>query len=154
MLTVTRNHSISAAHRLFDYNGTCERLHGHNYMLEITLGSSKLDKQGMVLDFAKIKSLLLSKLDALWDHRTLLYDQDPLCAQLLALLEDGSVCPVPFNPTAENMARYLGEELFPSLLAKAQADQLTDQLTVERITVYETENNSATWRRNDDASCQ
>ena len=59
------------------------------------------------------------------------------------LLTDGSVCPVPFNPTAENMAAYLATSLFPDALAKAGMEVLT----VCSVTVYETDKNSATWTR-------
>ncbi len=149
MLTVTSRHKISAAHRLYDYNGKCEHLHGHNYLIEITLAADHTDSLGMIMDFSKIKSCLLAELDKLWDHRTLLFDQDPLCLSLQKVLADASVCAVPFNPTAENMAAYLGLEFFPKLL---QANGYADKLTVNKITVFETENNSATWHNDEQTS--
>lgn len=144
MLSVTREHSFAAAHRLFDYNGQCERLHGHNYGISITLSQPELDSLGMVLDFAEIKNILLTRLDEAWDHKTLLYDQDPLTQQLIDILEDGSVCALPFNPTAENMAQYLGETFFPDILKEKG---FPPNLEVTKVTVHETKNNYATWTK-------
>lgn len=149
MLTVTSRHKISAAHRLYAYDGKCEHLHGHNYLIEITLAAEQTDTLGMVMDFSTIKECLLAELDKLWDHRTLLYDQDPLCRPLQDILHDTSVCAVPFNPTAENMATFLGSQFFPKLLA---AKGFSQRLSIQRITVFETENNSATWHNHDQTS--
>lgn len=142
MITVTRETTIAAAHRLFEYGGRCERLHGHNYRIHLTLVSEELDFLGMVVDFGIIKSVLFGALDAAWDHRTLLFVDDPLCAKLQAIEDDGSVCPVPFNPTAENMASYLGKVFFPAEMKKAS---LPACVSVASVTVYETERSWATW---------
>ena len=42
VLTVTSRHKISAAHRLYDYDGKCEHLHGHNYQIEVKFALTKL----------------------------------------------------------------------------------------------------------------
>lgn len=144
MLAVTRQHTLAAAHRLYDYNGRCERLHGHNYRIEVTVSARGLNALGMVVDFADIKRQLLDALDQAWDHRTLLYDRDPLCAQLSAILDDGSICAVPFNPTAENMAAYLGEVFFPQVLRQSGLPQ---DLRVDSVAVHETEGSQARWSR-------
>ncbi len=141
-MLITRRHCIASAHRLYQYGGRCERLHGHNYRIELSLSAEELDEEGMVADFGEVKRLLCGELDEAWDHRTLLYDQDPLCAQLRDVLPDGSLCPVPFNPTAENMAAHLGRVLFPKALERAG---LAGRVRVAQVTVYETDNNSATW---------
>ncbi|MBQ7456245.1 MAG: 6-carboxytetrahydropterin synthase [Desulfovibrio sp.] len=148
MITITRHHTFSAAHRLYHYTGQCEQLHGHNYDVDIRLScdaNDALDAQGMVLDFAQMKSVLCAALDRMWDHKTLLYDRDPLAKSLANLLQDDSVCSVPFNPTAENMATYLGREFFPRILQQAGISHLI----VLAVTVFETANNSATWEKTD-----
>ncbi|MBQ7739364.1 MAG: 6-carboxytetrahydropterin synthase [Desulfovibrionaceae bacterium] len=143
MITVTKKHTISSAHRLYDYNGQCERLHGHNYQIVITLTAPSLNHLGMIIDFADIKSILIRSLEEIWDHKTLLYEKDPLCDKLAQILDDGSVHPCSFNPTAENMAKYLGEEFFPKIIA----DKITiPDLKITSVTVFETENNLATWQ--------
>ena len=144
MMYITRQHTISAAHRLFEYGGRCERLHGHNYKICLTLAAASLNELGMVLDFGDVKKLLFSALDEAWDHKTLLFSKDPLFLALEPILQDGSLCPVPFNPTAENMAAYLATTFFPELLRSAGIDA---QVCVHAVTVYETDNNCATWQR-------
>jgi 6-pyruvoyltetrahydropterin/6-carboxytetrahydropterin synthase len=50
-----------------------------------------------------------------WDHKTLLNEKDPLVQELGKITPDDIVV-VPFNPTAENMAQYLVEEIGPRTL--------------------------------------
>jgi len=49
---------FAAAHRLREYHGDCENLHGHNWKLEVVLAAEKLDKMGMVCDFRVVKKHL------------------------------------------------------------------------------------------------
>lgn len=57
---------FDAAHNLVNYHGKCERLHGHTYRFTVTLEGDP-DDEGMVADFAEVKSvvkdMVLSKLD-------------------------------------------------------------------------------------------
>ena len=89
------------AHRLASsWSKPCQRLHGHSYVAEIILDGSTLNEDGMVLDFGALKEILQSIL-AVVDHRTLLKKNDPL---IKAFGQD-EVVEVPYNPTAENMAK-------------------------------------------------
>lgn len=142
MMHITRKHVISTAHRIYEHNGKCERLHGHNYVILIRLSAASLDNLGMIIDFGEVKRLLCGALDEAWDHRTVLYDIDPLAKQLSVLEEDGSLVAVPFNPTAENMATYLGTDFFPKILRENGVDE---RVFVSSVTVFETEKSSATW---------
>ena len=51
-----------------------------------------------------------------WDHKMMIYDEDPLLPSLQELVPDDLVV-VPFNPTAEAMAQYLVETVAPAQLA-------------------------------------
>lgn len=145
---ITRQIVISTAHRIFEYNGRCERLHGHNYRILLSLTADSLDDLGMIVDFGRIKRVLLGALDEAWDHRTLLFEQDPLAERLKAIEDDGSVVVVPFNPTAENMATHLATEFFPRIMRENGWDP---RVVVHSVTVYETENSCATWTRSQGA---
>jgi 6-pyruvoyltetrahydropterin/6-carboxytetrahydropterin synthase len=83
---------FSAAHRLREYRGACERLHGHNYRVELVVASEKLDALGMVADFRELKRLLQEAAEQ-YDH-AFLNDLAEFRKQ---------------NPTAENVARVLFE---------------------------------------------
>ena len=66
MYELTVESAFSAAHRLREYRGKFENLHGHNWRVEVTIASKQLDKRGMVIDFRKIKEKLgtvMNKLD-------------------------------------------------------------------------------------------
>ena len=108
MFEVTRNLSFCYGHRLREHPGKCMHLHGHNGLLEITLGAEELDSQGMVVDFQIIRDRLGPWIDAHLDHRMILQSGDPALRVLVELGEP--VYEVSFPPTAENLARHLFEQ--------------------------------------------
>lgn len=81
---------FEAAHRIVDYPGKCDRLHGHNWKVEARIRGTVLDNLGMLIDFKLAKAALAEVLAEL-DH------------QYLNELEPFHV----INPTAENLARYI-----------------------------------------------
>lgn len=129
--SVTRYHDISCGHRVCGHENKCRFLHGHNYRVHFTCVSEDLDNIGRVIDFSVIKAKLCEWLEENWDHKFLLWTEDPLIeifshAQSGSFSEDGeaacehafeSLVQVPFNPTAENMAKYLMQQIGPLLLA-------------------------------------
>jgi len=117
---ITVKSEFSSAHRLRHYKGKCEDLHGHNWRIEASFLSKKLDKRGMVLDFKIAKRKLNAVLEEL-DHR---YLND------LSYFKKN-------NPTSENIARYIYDKL--SSKSKFR------NLRVTKITVYETETSAATY---------
>jgi len=80
---------FSAAHFLREYQGKCEKLHGHTFQVEVEIAVTELDKTGLGIDFVEIKKKLATILP---DHKLLneVYD---------------------FNPSAENLARQFYREL-------------------------------------------
>ena len=117
-ITATRYHDFSAGHRVYGHESKCAHLHGHNYRAHFTVEKSGqgLDGLGRVLDFGAIKSCLCAWLEREWDHKMLLWGQDPYVQDDGALCGDASVVLVPFNPTAENMAQYLLTVVGPRVL--------------------------------------
>jgi 6-pyruvoyltetrahydropterin/6-carboxytetrahydropterin synthase len=115
MMTATRYHDISTGHRVSGHESKCAHLHGHNYRIHFTVAAQQKDSIGRVLDFSVIKSLLCMWVEDNWDHKFLLFEQDPVAHTLKQLDWDGVVI-VPFNPTAENMAEYLVKVVGPEQL--------------------------------------
>jgi 6-pyruvoyltetrahydropterin/6-carboxytetrahydropterin synthase len=113
MITADRYHDISCGHRVYQHESKCAHLHGHNYRIHFVIEGG-LDSIGRVLDFSVIKSHLCMWLEENWDHKTLLWENDPW-AKLLPEI-DPTIVIVPFNPTAENMAQYLVEVIGPQQL--------------------------------------
>lgn len=59
---------FSAAHRLEHYEGKCEELHGHNFLVEAFFTGEALNSEGMLVDFKVLKKYLKDVLDTL-DHK-------------------------------------------------------------------------------------
>ncbi len=124
VVSATRYHDISCGHRVVGHGGKCVGLHGHNYRIHFTVTTPTTDALGMVVDFSVIKDRLCNWLEENWDHKMLLWENDPMAQLLLSpktarhsvwtILED-SIVKVPFNPTAENIAKYLVEHLGPKM---------------------------------------
>lgn len=113
MFTVTRYHDISCGHRVCGHENKCSHLHGHNYRITFCCAGA-LDSLGRVIDFSVIKEKLCVWLEEHFDHRFLIWTEDPLADALLSL--DPKVVQVPFNPTAENIAEYLVTVVGPEQL--------------------------------------
>ena len=116
-ITATRFHDFCAGHRVCGHENKCAHLHGHNYRIHFTIQSLEgQDHLGRVIDFSVIKSKLCQWLEDNWDHKTLIYDCDPLIDDLIKIVPD-DIISVAFNPTAENMAKYLCEVVAVDQLA-------------------------------------
>ena len=85
---------FSAAHRLRNYRGKCENLHGHNWEVEIILSGKSPGRDGMVIDFHEAKQIVDKFLSRL-DHQ-----------HLNAIRKFKKL-----NPTTENIARVIAQGL-------------------------------------------
>lgn len=110
-----RYHDISCGHRVFQHESKCAHLHGHNYRVHFTCEAEQLDSIGRVIDFSDIKAKLCMWLEDQWDHKTLIWENDPWAKVLPEI--DPTIVIVPFNPTAENIAQHLVEVIGPQQLA-------------------------------------
>lgn len=110
-----RYHDISCGHRVFQHESKCAHLHGHNYRVHFTCEAEQLDSIGRVIDFSDIKAKLCMWLEDQWDHKTLIWENDPWAKVLPNI--DPTIVIVPFNPTAENIAQHLVEVIGPQQLA-------------------------------------
>lgn len=135
-IIVERYHDISCGHRVVGHENKCKHLHGHNYRFTFTLEAESLDNIGRVIDFSVIKEKLCTWLEDHYDHRFLMWDKDPYLNILMNLSRESMVV-VPFNPTAENIARYFLEEIASKLLKSTNTRLI-------KCKVQETEKCSAT----------
>lgn len=143
MYYITRRYTFEAAHYLPNHDGKCSRPHGHSYKVEVELGGAELypegAKEGMLMDFADVDELIRPTIDAM-DHRTLTnsWAREPRYQNYppneLFFIEGPT--------TAENIAYYLSRAI-RSALASNPSHRID---MVSRVTVWETERNSATYR--------
>jgi len=115
IIQAERYHDFSTGHRVYQHESKCAHLHGHNYRIHFTVEAPKLDSIGRVMDFSVIKEKLCVWLEREWDHKFLVWSQDPWSVTLKELDPDGTVI-VDFNPTAENMGEYLISTIGPKML--------------------------------------
>lgn len=115
-LTIMRRIKFCAGHRLFGHGGKCEHFHGHNYVADFFVQGEKQDAVGRILDFSVLKSRVKGWIDEHWDHSFLIHQDDDNARQALQLVEPCRFFVMPYNPTAENMAKYLLEEMCPEVL--------------------------------------
>ena len=136
MTTIPRRFQYAMGHTLYQHEGACAHLHGHNYVALIEASADALDTVGRVIDFAVVKELVGGFIDREYDHRFLVNRADPRAAGLVTL--DSTVRVVGYNPTAENLA----DELLDA------ASYLLSPLgiTATSLTLWETENAYATVR--------
>jgi len=113
---------FAAAHRLENFYGKCEGLHGHNWKVEVFLVGEQLDETGLLMDFGKIKARTNDLLKEI-DHKYL--------NELEAFRKQ--------NPSSENLARYLFERL--------SADLNHDGVQVSRVNVWESDTSCASYYR-------
>lgn len=148
-----RYHDISAGHRVVGHESKCRHLHGHNYRIHFVCEPKAnetydLDQIGRVIDFGVIKSKLCMWVEKHWDHKFLIWKEDPMFKVMRDNLPHGemgslatvSFVPVPFNPTAENMAAYLVNMVGPEQLKGTG-------VVLETVRIEETRKCSATYTR-------
>jgi 6-pyruvoyltetrahydropterin/6-carboxytetrahydropterin synthase len=112
--------TFSAAHQLKGYRGKCERLHGHNWKVQVHVIAEKLNEIDIAIDFHEMKSLTNEVVSAL-DHSVL--------NEIFPFTEK--------NPSSENIAKWV----YDSLRKKIQ----NETIQLSAVTVWESENTSATY---------
>ena len=113
MYSIKIEAQFSAAHNLRAYQGRCEKLHGHNWRIEVEITSSRLNKLSMVCDFKEARKKL---------------------EKVLARLDHSHLNNLPYfkknNPTSEKIAEFIYANLKRSIKAKG--------LILKQVTVWET----------------
>jgi 6-pyruvoyltetrahydropterin/6-carboxytetrahydropterin synthase len=116
MINITKKIEFDAGHRVIGHANKCKYLHGHRYVLEVTVCSAELDDLGMVMDFGTLKEAIKHWIDTHWDHNLILHEDDAEFGELVAQKTGQKIYYLPSNPTAENLALYLRDKILPDLL--------------------------------------
>jgi 6-pyruvoyltetrahydropterin/6-carboxytetrahydropterin synthase len=122
MFEVTIEQTFAAGHALRNYRGKCENVHGHNYRCQVTVEGRELGEIGLLIDFVTLKRTLQTVVDRL-DHQWL-NDFPPFDV---------------LNPSAENIAKYIYEEVNKGL-------SIDGGVKLASVRLWETDTSSATYR--------
>ena len=115
---VVKEFRFEAAHRLPNYQGKCERLHGHSWKVQVTLEAAVNPTDGMAIDFLEIQRVMRERCLETLDH-SYLNDLMP-------------------HPSAENVALWIWQQIKPLLpLIEVRVWETEDAFVVYRGPVFE-----------------
>lgn len=113
MYYISKRLEIAGAHNLkLPYESKCANIHGHNWIVTIHCKAGNLTEYGMIVDFKKVKEVISDKLDHKYINEV-----------------------VDFNPTAENMAKWICN----------QVNEICETGRCYKVTVQESEGNIGTY---------
>lgn len=138
MVEITRWVDLDMGHRVPDHGSKCRNLHGHRYRVEVTVTGPVIfergdPEDGMITDFACLKTALDEVVHDPCDHGMILASHDPWVSVVKEL--DTKLVVVDFPPTAEMLAHWWGRALQRRL----------HPLEVRKVQVWETEKSTAVW---------
>ena len=142
-IRITKEFSYEGAHALYNYDGKCKYIHGHSYKLFVTVKGEPLNdpsncKNGMLLDFKELKSIVNEAIIDKFDHALILRNDAPLATEIG--LEYKNVVLVDFQPTCENMIAY-----FASLIK----ERLPENVELYSLKLHETASSYIEWYASD-----
>lgn len=142
MIRITKIFTFETAHVLYNYDGKCKNMHGHSYKLFVSVKGKPIDdlgdpKNGMVVDFGDIKSIVKSEIVDIWDHAVLVNGASPHLQLGKELEEKGhKVIFCNYQPTCENMLYEIADKI---------KRQLPSHVQLAYLKLHETENSYGEW---------
>ncbi len=140
-IRVTKIFNWEMSHALWNYDGLCSNIHGHSYIMHVTVKGTPLHdnnspKYGMVIDFGDLKTIVKEHIVNKFDHSVVLYSKAPVKELLKVPQMFERIHLVDFQPTAENLVIYYAQII---------KNNLPDNVQLHSIRLYETANSFAEW---------
>lgn len=148
-IRITKKFEFEAGHALFGYDGKCKNLHGHSYKLFVTvIGTPITDtenvKNGMVIDFGDLKSIIKTEIIDLFDHAVVFNRLSPHAEIAEDLQQKGhAVILVDYQPTSENLVIDFAQRI---------NKKLPSGISLFSLRLQETESSYAEWFAEDNMS--
>lgn len=143
MISVTKIFRFEMGHAIHGYEGMCKYIHGHSYVLHVTVSLSggfenPISAPGFVIDFKELKKIVNEKVINDLDH-SLVLSQDYVNSH--EITENGQNLIIwPYEPSAENILIYIKEKL---------AGTLGEKVKIAKMKLWETSDSFAEWTNND-----
>ncbi len=145
-IRVTKSFGFETGHALYGYDGLCKNVHGHSYKLHVTVVGRPIDdqnhvKNGMVIDFKDLKSIVKSEVVDVFDHATVFNKNTPH-VELAKILSDSGhkVLLVDYQPTSEKMVIDFAHRI---------ASRLPAHIKLHNLRLHETATAYAEWYAKD-----
>ena len=140
-IRITRQFRFEAAHALWNYDGPCQNIHGHSYLLYVTVQGRPLDdprdhKHGMVMDFSVLKLVVNRLIVDPLDHALLVNAATPHSEMAVSHPLCGKVVAVPYQPTCENMISDFADKI---------REALPEGVRLHSLKLHETSTSYAEW---------
>jgi len=140
---ITKEFKFEMAHALHGYDGLCANIHGHSYRLWVTVrGDVKKEdkhiKDGMVMDFMDLKSIIKPTIINKYDHSLVLNANSPHANLDLSAFD--KVYYLPYQPTSENLV---------SDFANSITSLLPENVELLKVVLSETVSSFAEWNKDD-----
>lgn len=143
MLQVTKIFRFETAHAINGYPGQCKNIHGHSYILHVTVAAKYLrddylPSSGFIIDFKELKNLVQTRVIKEFDHQLILskeYIKNNVAAGNLKNLSVWEM-----EPTAENILLYIKNVLHK---------ELPEKVILNKLKLYETSDSYAEWDNKD-----
>jgi len=145
-IRVTKSFGFETGHALYGYDGLCKNVHGHSYKLHVTVVGRPIDdqnhvKNGMVIDFKDLKTIVKSEVVDVFDHATVFNKNTPH-VELAKILSDSGhkVLLVDYQPTSEKMVIDFANRI---------ASRLPAHIKLHNLRLHETATAYAEWYAKD-----
>jgi 6-pyruvoyltetrahydropterin/6-carboxytetrahydropterin synthase len=144
VIRLTKEFHFELAHALEGYDGACRNIHGHSYVLYVTvigspISNEKDPKLGMIMDFGDLKKIVHENIINRFDH-ALLLNQKSAMLQTLRSENFQKVESLPVQPTCENLLPYFAEII---------STRLPKGVNLHHIKLNETATSFAEWYASD-----
>lgn len=146
-IRLTKEFRFEMAHALWNYDGLCKNIHGHSYILQVTVigkpcNDENNPKFGMVMDFGDLKKIVKEEIVEPLDHSIMLSNK----ASLSGLLEIPQMSEryhvMPYQPTCENLLLDFAQRV---------SNRLPPGIALFSLKLHETGNSFAEWYASDNA---
>ena len=145
-IRVTKSFGFETGHALYGYDGLCKNVHGHSYKLYVTVVGRPIDdqnhvKNGMVIDFKDLKTIVKSEVEDVFDHATVFNKNTPHVELSKTLSDSGhKVLLVDYQPTSEKMVIDFAHRI---------ASRLPAHIKLHNLRLHETATAYAEWYAKD-----